>query len=199
MTIAKALVQKLSAFIGGGIAFSVPWLLIDPYWTALGITVRTAASLGACLIVALLLDSGVYRLGIMRQGSTASRKPKNDPKDDDDEKTAFLCPNCGKTYAKPIRVMDPKTEAFLYSACPKCGKPLNNPQLAPMAAAAAQAPAPSELPKQPSNTQPPAPAKPEEVAQSLGVPPKQLEPPPAARPARKPIRIEVLVHQPDEE
>lgn len=177
MTLAQAFIQKLGAFIAGGIAFSIPWLLIDQYATASGISVRTVASLGSCLVVALVLDSGIYRLGLMRQGKEGgTKKPKNALETDDD-KAVFLCPSCGKTYAHPVRVMDPKTEKFLYSACPKCGKPLDNPQPAPP-------PLPSELPKQPSNAPPPA----AEVGRSLGIP---------LKPEPKPAKALVEIRRPD--
>lgn len=189
MTLVQKSVQKISAFIAGAIAFVVLWLAISPSPSLLGIVhERVAFSVFASLVVALIFDSVIDGLATLRQGQEApGGKKTRSSKTDDENKTAFLCPNCGQTYTKPVRIMDPRTEKYLYSVCPKCTKPLNSqPPPPPVPIVAAAVPTPT-------------PMAPAEAAKALTVPDAAPEPPKEPAKVKKPMRIEILVHQPDEE
>jgi hypothetical protein len=169
MTLAQRIIQKLGAFIAGGIMFTALWAFISPYDLLFGLPIseRTTASVIAALATVLIIDSALGFVARDREGRS-SKKPKHS-NTDDDYRTAFLCPNCRQTFPKPVRIMDPKTGDFLYSVCPKCAKPLDSPT-----------PLPPVQPVQPIQPMPPIPpvpaaapasppAAPAEVARALGV------------------------------
>lgn len=185
MTLAQKIIQKLSAFIAGCIVFAIIWLTMNPYTLILDLLdERTVVTALGTVATVLIADAVIGYAASIRQGKKKPRRVE------EEAGSAYLCPNCGQTFAKPVNIMDPKTEKFLYSVCPKCAKPLIPQYIQP---AQPQPPPPPPVasipPMPPIPTVAPLPPRvdPAEIARSLGENPPEA---PAAPKTAKP-RLEL--------